>query len=84
MRVEALRLAEAFRARVVDATTESFIFELTGAPDKIDSFVALMRELGNKSGGLPYTVILDAKGKPVRQFLGLLDEKALSKTLAGL
>lgn len=46
--------------------------------------IALMRELGNKSGGLPYTVILDAKGKPVRQFLGLLDEKALSKTLAGL
>ena len=45
-RVEALRLAEVFRARPVDTTTESFIFELTGAPDKIDSFVALMRELG--------------------------------------
>lgn len=45
-RVEALRLAEVFRAQVVDTTTSSFIFELTGAPDKIDSFVALMRELG--------------------------------------
>jgi len=45
-RVEALRLAEVFRARPVDTTTESFIFELTGAPEKIDSFVALMRELG--------------------------------------
>jgi acetolactate synthase-1/3 small subunit len=45
-RVEALRLAQVFRARPVDTTTESFIFELTGAPDKIDSFVALMRELG--------------------------------------
>jgi acetolactate synthase-1/3 small subunit len=45
-RVEALRLADVFRARPVDTTTESFIFELTGAPDKIDSFVALMRELG--------------------------------------
>ena len=45
-RVEALRLAEVFRARPVDTTTESFIFELTGAPDKIDSFIALMRELG--------------------------------------
>ncbi|WP_428981655.1 acetolactate synthase small subunit [Novosphingobium album (ex Liu et al. 2023)] len=45
-RVEALRVAEIFRARPVDTTTESFIFELTGAPDKIDSFVALMRDLG--------------------------------------
>ena len=45
-RVEALRLADVFRAKVVDTTTESFVFELTGAPDKIDSFIALMRELG--------------------------------------
>lgn len=45
-RVEALRLAEVFRASVVDTTTSSFIFELTGTPDKIDSFIALMRELG--------------------------------------
>ena len=45
-RVEALRVADVFRAKVVDTTTESFIFELTGAPDKIDSFIALMRELG--------------------------------------
>ncbi len=45
-RVEALRVAEIFRANVVDTTTESFVFELTGAPDKIDSFIALMRELG--------------------------------------
>ena len=45
-RVEALRIAELFRANVVDTTTESFVFELTGAPDKVDSFIALMRELG--------------------------------------
>ncbi len=45
-RVEALRLAEAFRAKVIDATTESFIFELTGATAKIDDFVELMRPLG--------------------------------------
>jgi len=45
-RVEALRLADVFRAKVVDTTTQSFVFELTGAPDKIDSFVSLMRELG--------------------------------------
>lgn len=45
-RVEALRIADVFRAKVVDTTTSSFIFELTGVPEKIDSFVALMRELG--------------------------------------
>ena len=45
-RVEALRLADVFRAKVIDTTTQSFIFELTGDPTKIDSFIALMRELG--------------------------------------
>jgi acetolactate synthase-1/3 small subunit len=45
-RNDALQLAEAFRARVVDATTESFIFELTGKPEKIDEFVDLMRPIG--------------------------------------
>ena len=45
-RVEALRLADAFRARVIDATTESFIFEITGASSKIEQFVALMLPLG--------------------------------------
>jgi len=45
-RVEALRLSDAFRARVIDATNSSFVFELTGAPDKIDAFVRLMDGLG--------------------------------------
>jgi len=45
-RVEALRIAEAFRARVIDATTNSFIFELTGGTDKLDAFLDLMRPLG--------------------------------------
>jgi acetolactate synthase-1/3 small subunit len=45
-RVEALRLADAFRARVVDATTESFVFEMTGNAEKIDAFCALMRPIG--------------------------------------
>ena len=45
-RVEALRLADAFRARVIDASTESFVFEITGATDKIESFIALMLPLG--------------------------------------
>jgi acetolactate synthase-1/3 small subunit len=46
VRVEALRVADVFRAKVVDTSTSSFIFELTGTPDKIDSFIAIMRELG--------------------------------------
>ena len=45
-RVEALRLSDAFRARVIDATTESFIFEITGSTSKIDQFVELMRPVG--------------------------------------
>ena len=45
-RVEALRLADAFRARVIDATAESFVFEITGGTGKIDQFVALMLPLG--------------------------------------
>ncbi len=45
-RVEALRLADVFRAKVVDTTTGSFVFELTGPSSKIDKFVRLMRPLG--------------------------------------
>ena len=45
-RMEMLRLADAFRARVIDATNESFVFEITGASDKIESFVSLMLPLG--------------------------------------
>ncbi len=45
-RLEAMRMAEVFRANVVDTTLESFIFEITGAPEKIDAFVDLMRPLG--------------------------------------
>ncbi|MGC6511231.1 MAG: acetolactate synthase small subunit [Parvibaculales bacterium] len=47
-RVEALRVSQVFRANVVDTTHESFVFELTGAPDKINAFVNLMRPLGLK------------------------------------
>ncbi len=45
-RVEALRMADIFRAKVVDSTLESFVFEITGAPEKIDAFAELMRPLG--------------------------------------
>jgi acetolactate synthase-1/3 small subunit len=45
-RVEALRIAEIFRANVVDSTLESFVFELVGTPTKLDAFADLMRPLG--------------------------------------
>ena len=45
-RVEALRLADAFRASVIDANTEHFIFEITGRVSKIEQFIAIMKPLG--------------------------------------
>lgn len=45
-RVEALRLADAFRASVIDANTEHFVFEITGKPSKVDQFLAIMKPLG--------------------------------------
>jgi acetolactate synthase-1/3 small subunit len=45
-RVEALRLADAFRARVIDAGTESFVFEITGGTDKVETFINLMLPIG--------------------------------------
>ena len=45
-RIEALRMADVFRAKVVDTTLSSFIFEITGTSDKVDRFIALMRECG--------------------------------------
>jgi acetolactate synthase-1/3 small subunit len=45
-RVEALKVADIFRARVVDSTTESFVFEMTGESEKIDAFIDLMIPLG--------------------------------------
>jgi len=45
-RVEALRLADIFRARAVDTTTGSFVFEISGSTDKVQGFIDLMREVG--------------------------------------
>ncbi|MFD2264412.1 acetolactate synthase small subunit [Lacibacterium aquatile] len=45
-RVESLRIADIFRARAVDSTTESFVFEITGSSEKINAFVELMAPLG--------------------------------------
>jgi acetolactate synthase-1/3 small subunit len=45
-RVEALRLSDAFRARVIDTTHASFVFEVTGSAEKLDAFIDLMKPLG--------------------------------------
>jgi acetolactate synthase-1/3 small subunit len=45
-RIEALRLAEIFRANVIDASTEHFVFEITGRSSKIEQFISIMTELG--------------------------------------
>ncbi len=45
-RVESLRIADVFRARAIDSTNESFVFEISGSTDKIDAFITLMRPLG--------------------------------------
>jgi len=45
-RVESLRIADVFRARVVDSTIESFVFEMTGSTDKLNAFINLMQPLG--------------------------------------
>jgi len=45
-RIEALRSADIFRARVVDSTLESFVFEITGTSEKINAFIDLMQPLG--------------------------------------
>jgi acetolactate synthase I/III small subunit len=65
-RIEALRLAEVYRARVVDATTQSFVFELTGASDKVNSFIALMADVGLVEVARTGVVAM-ARGLPVTQ-----------------
>ncbi len=45
-RIEALRLAEIFRAKVIDTSTEHFVFEITGKTSKIETFINIMTELG--------------------------------------
>jgi acetolactate synthase-1/3 small subunit len=45
-RVEALRLADVFRAKVIDAKSDSFVFEVTGNTDKVQTFIGLMESLG--------------------------------------
>jgi acetolactate synthase-1/3 small subunit len=64
-RVEALRIADIFRARVVDSTIESFVFEITGASDKIDAFIQLMQPLGLVDVSRTGVVAISRGPKPI-------------------
>ncbi len=62
-RVEALRLADVFRAKVIDAKTDSFVFEVTGTSDKVKTFVGLMESLGLVDVGRTGTVAMTRGGE---------------------
>jgi acetolactate synthase-1/3 small subunit len=61
-RVEALRLADVFRAKVIDAKTDSFVFEVTGNSDKVRTFISLMESLGMVDVGRTGTVAMTRGG----------------------
>ena len=64
-RVEALRLADVFRAKVIDAKSDSFVFEVTGASDKVDTFIGLMEGLGLIDVGRTGIVATTRGGKAI-------------------
>lgn len=64
-RVESLRIADIFRARVVDSTTASFVFELTGSTDKLNAFIKLMQPLGLVEVSRTGVVAIARGGEPL-------------------
>ncbi|MSP75536.1 MAG: acetolactate synthase small subunit [Rhodospirillaceae bacterium] len=62
-RVEALRLADVFRAKVIDAKADSFIFEVTGNSDKVQTFIGLMQALGLVDVGRTGVVAMSRGGE---------------------
>ncbi|UYN94300.1 MAG: acetolactate synthase small subunit [Enhydrobacter sp.] len=62
-RVEALRLADVFRAKVIDAKIDSFVFEVTGTTDKVQSFIGLMQSLGLVEVGRTGVVAMSRGGE---------------------
>ena len=64
-RVESLRIAQVFRAGVVDSTNKSFVFEITGSTEKIDAFIKLMEPLGLKDISRTGVVAIARGEKPI-------------------
>ena len=63
VRDEALRLADVFRAKVIDAKTDSFVFEVTGNSDKGQTVIGLMSELGVVDVGRTGIVVMSRGGE---------------------
>ena len=64
-RVESLRIADIFRAHVVDSTNESFVFEIVGSTDKLDAFIELMKPLGLVDVSRTGVVAIARGAKPI-------------------
>ena len=64
-RVESLRIADIFRARVIDSSAESFVFEMTGASDKLNAFIDLMKPLGLVDVSRTGVVAISRGAKPM-------------------
>ena len=64
-RVESLRIAQVFRAGVVDSTNRSFVFEITGSTEKLDAFIKLMEPLGLKDISRTGVVAIARGEKPI-------------------
>ncbi|MCH7931584.1 MAG: acetolactate synthase small subunit [Proteobacteria bacterium] len=64
-RVESLRIADIFRARVVDSTSESFVFEMTGNSAKLNAFIKLMAPLGLADVSRTGVVAISRGAKPL-------------------
>jgi|TARA_B100002003_G_scaffold57756_1_gene53219 acetolactate synthase-1/3 small subunit len=64
-RVESLRIADIFRAHVVDSTNESFVFEIVGSTDKLDAFINLMKPLGLVDVSRTGVVAIARGAKPI-------------------
>lgn len=64
-RVESLRIAQVFRAGVVDSTNKSFVFEITGSTEKLDAFIKLMEPLGLKDISRTGVVAIARGEKPI-------------------
>ena len=69
-RVEALRLADVFRAKVIDAKTDSFVFEVTGNTDKVQTFIGLMESLGLVDVGRTGVVAMSRGGEALLASVG--------------
>jgi acetolactate synthase I/III small subunit len=78
-RIETLRLADAFKARVVDATQTSFVLELTGSAEKLDTFIDLLKPIGLLEVSRTGIVAISRGSNPMTY--RDMNEESLTKTM---